>query len=102
MIFNDDNDRLAKRGWTSICRSSVLNLGDSPHVVGGSNTDVTAKMPEKRKARQYKLSHNLVLSLLLKCVPLHQRAKLWIRSHFEEQMKSPKTEYDECLVATPI
>jgi hypothetical protein len=100
MICNDDNDELAGQVWTSICCSSVMNLGDNPCVAGESNTDRTAKMPKKRKARHYKPLHNRVLSLLLKCVPLHQQTKLC--SHFDEQMKSPKTEYNECLVAIPI
>ena len=51
MICNDDNDELVGRGRTSICRSSVMNLGDYPHVPVGSITDVTEKMPKKRKAR---------------------------------------------------
>jgi hypothetical protein len=100
MIRNDDNDRLAELGRTSICRSSVLNLGDNPRVAGGSTDDYTGQMPKKRKARQFKPSHNRVLLLLLKCVPLHLRSEL--RSHFEKQMKSKKTEHDQCLVATPI
>jgi hypothetical protein len=66
MIFNDDNDELAWQDWTLICSSSVLNLGDNPHGAGGSNTDGTAKIPNKRKARNYKPSHNWMLSLPLK------------------------------------
>ena len=100
MIRNDDNDRLAKRGRTSICRSSVQNLGANPRVTGVSDTDGNAQMPKKRKARQFKPSHNRVLLLLLKCVPLCLRAEL--RGHFEKQMKSVKTEHDQCIGATPI
>ncbi len=89
MIRNDDNDQLAKRGRTSICRSSVQNLGDNPRVTGVRNTGGTAQMPKKRKARQFKPLHNRVLLLLLKCVPLCLWAEL--RGHFEQQMKSGKT-----------
>jgi hypothetical protein len=100
MICNDDNYELAGKGRTLICHSSVLNLGDNPRVAGGSYTDGAAKMPKKRKARQYKPLHDRVLLLMLKCVPLNHQAEL--QSHFKEQMTSPETEYDECLVATPI
>ncbi len=101
MIRHDDNDRLAKRGRTSICRSTVHNLGDNPRVTGVRNTGRgTAQMPKKRKARQFKPSHNRVLLLLLKCVPLCLWAEL--RGHFEQQMKSVKTEHDQCVAATRI
>jgi hypothetical protein len=89
MIRNDYNDRLAKRGWTSICRSSVQNLGDNPRITGVLNMGGTAQMPKKQKARQFKPSHSRVLLLLLKCVPLCLQAEL--RGHFEQQIKSAKT-----------
>ncbi len=100
MICNDDNDRLAKRGRASICRLSVQNLGDNPRVTGVRNTDGAAPTPKKRKARQFKPSHNRVLLLLLKCVPFCLWAEL--RGHFEKQMKSVKTEHNQCIGATPI
>ena len=100
MIRNDDNDRLAERRRTSICRSSVLNLGDNPRVAGRNDDEQAKKMPKKRKARQFKPSHTRVLSLLLKCVPLSCRSEL--QGHFREQMKSPKSGDEECVVATPI
>ena len=49
MIFNDDNDRLAKRGWTSICCSNVQILGDNPRVHGVRNTGGTAQIAKKRR-----------------------------------------------------
>jgi hypothetical protein len=100
MIRNDDNDRLAKRGWTSICRSSVQNLGDNPRITGVRNMGGTAQMPKKQKARQFKPSHSRVLLRLLKCVPLCLQAEL--RGHFEQQIRSVKTEHDQCIAATPI
>jgi hypothetical protein len=56
-------------------------------------------MPNKRKARHFKPSHNRVLLILLKCVPLCLQAELTGR--FEE-LKRVKSKHNQCIRATPI
>jgi hypothetical protein len=53
MICNDNNDRLAACDRTSICRSSVLNLGDNPRVDGNNAIGGAQQMPQSRRRRNY-------------------------------------------------
>jgi len=70
MIRNVDNDRLATLRRTSICKSSVLNLGQNPRFVGRTADNIGRSMPTRRSERNYFPSHERVLSVILKCVPL--------------------------------
>ena len=101
MIRNDDNDHLATRGRTSICRSSVLNLGDNPRVKPGKAAGGARRMPRLRGRRNYYPGHPKVLSLLLKCVPLGFRGS--VRRGFKAAMDSrPKMPDDLCICGTPL
>ncbi|KAI2512275.1 hypothetical protein MHU86_2151 [Fragilaria crotonensis] len=100
MIRNDDNDHLATRGRTSICRSSVLNLGDNPRVNPGKAAGGAQRMPRSRGRRNYYPGHPKVLSLLLKCVPLVFGS---VRRGFKAAMDSrPKMPDDLCICGTPL
>ena len=99
MIRNDDNDRLAARGRTSISRSSVLNLGNNPRVVGQYDDDLR-QMPRLRRPRNYRPGHARVLSLLEKCVPLRNRK--CVRRRFRAAMERPKKPDDQCIRGTPV
>ena len=74
MIWNEDNEKLRRRGRTSICRSTVLNLGiDNPRVVvvPATKKRLSKKMPQKRTRRSYLPSSRKVLELVRKCFPLN-------------------------------
>jgi hypothetical protein len=74
MIRNEDNEKLRRRGRTSICRSTVLNLGiNNPRVVvvPATNKRLGKKMPQKRPRRAYLPSRRKILGLLRKCFPLN-------------------------------
>ena len=67
MISNEDNEKLRRQGRTSICRSTVLNLGiDNPRVVvvvPATKKRLGKKMPQKRSRK--------IKGLLRKCFPLY-------------------------------
>jgi hypothetical protein len=74
MISNEDNEKLRRRGRTSICRSTVLNLGiDNPRVVvvPAKKKRLATKMPQKRSKRAYLPSGRKIKGLLRKCFPLY-------------------------------
>jgi hypothetical protein len=73
-IRNGDNEKLRRRGRTSICRSTVLNLGiDNPRVVvvPATKKRLGKKMPQKRTRRAYLPSSRKVLEIIRKCFPLN-------------------------------
>ena len=74
MIRNKDNEQLRLRGRTSICRPTLLDMGNTPRTAldsfdhGGQRMATT--MPRTRYAgRGYFPSHLQVLALLMRCVP---------------------------------
>ena len=72
MIRNSDNDRLASKGKSSVCKSGVMNMGaGNPRVHGGDAGDgwVASVMPGRWAARNYLPSHKMVLETVLKCLP---------------------------------
>ena len=101
MIRNGDNDHLATRGRTSICRSSVLNLGDNPRVNAENAAGVAQQMPQSRGLRNFFPGHSKFLSLLVKCVPLRFRGS--VRRGFKAAMEShPKMPDDQCICGTAL
>ena len=73
MFRNEDNDRLAGKGRSSVCKLSVKNLGNNPRVVGaeaGGVDGIALEMPSRRKARNQRPSHSTLLETLLRCVPI--------------------------------
>jgi len=109
MIRNHDNDRIAARRKTSICKSSVMNLGrTNPRVLGGvvegARGDVAVAMPRTRSERNYLPSHSMALSVVLKCIPLCGREAM--RKKFAKALEGGKTSNDGVpglsVCATPV
>jgi hypothetical protein len=100
MIRNDDNDRLAACGRTSICCSSVQNLGDNSRVDGYNAIGGAQQMPRSRQRTNYYPGHARVLALLVKCVPMCY----WkcVRRCSKAAMKRPKMPDDQCILGTPM
>jgi hypothetical protein len=93
MIRNVDNDRLATLRRTSICKSSVLNLGQNPRFVGRTADNIGRSMPTRRSERNYFPSHERVLSVILKCVPLRDgfgRERGFVERRFRAVMAEDK------------
>ena len=73
MIRNGDNDTLARKQRSSICRSSVLNFGKSSRVHGvgaGVGGGGGPRMPRWRKPRDCLPSHASVMRVIMKCLPM--------------------------------
>ena len=102
MIRNFDNIRISRRGRTSICRSSVMNLGNNPRVLGMDKNAVGFGMPRVRTVRSFLPSHSMALRVALKCIPLQGRELM--EHQFQEAMTKGKARAgdDICLCATPV
>ena len=110
MIRNDDNDRLENKARTSVCKSSVMNLGNNPRVhgdavVGGIGMMAVA-MPAGRRERNYLPSHSMVLQVLLKCVPIslpYGEGREMVQRRFGDAiLKGPRLAGEPTLCATPV
>ena len=96
MFRNEDNNRLAGKGRSSVCKSGVQNLGNNPRVYGAEEDGgdgISMEMPSRRKARNQRPSHRMLLETLLKCVPIrlpHGEGRGAVASRFREAMKGGK------------
>ncbi len=45
MFRNKDNDRLAGKGRSSVCKSRVMNLGNNPRVLGAEECGESPTVP---------------------------------------------------------
>ena len=110
LIRNSDNNRLASKGKSSVCKPGIMNMGDNPRVHGGDGGDscVAAVMPERRSARNYLPSHKVVLETLLKCVPKclpNERSRGSISQSFYLAQENSKEGDKDCkplLCRTPV
>ena len=97
MFRNGDNDRLAEKRRSSVCKSSVRNLGNNSRVCGaeeGGGDGIAREMPSRRKARNQLPSHQMLLETLLKCVPIrlpYGDGREAVASRFREAMKEGKS-----------
>lgn len=76
---NASNYLLSASGQTNPCRSSILNLGDTPRLVSAAQMSqgacrVPGVLPRVRRARKSCPSQAQVLAVLLKCLPGDFRA----------------------------
>jgi hypothetical protein len=85
MIRNFDNIRISKRGRTSICKSSVMNLGNNPRVLGMEENVGGFGLPRVCTARSFVPSHSMALRVAMKCIPLQRRELM--KHRFQETMK---------------
>ena len=95
MFRNEDNDRLAGKGRSSVCKSSVMNLGENPRVLGagGGGGVIATQMPRRRSARNHRPSHESVKEILLRCLPIrltHGEGRKAVASRFHDAMKEGK------------
>ena len=99
MLRNANTDHLRSRGRTSICRPTLLNMGNiprtAPHGPGGGRV---VTMPRTRYARDYFLSHLQVLALLMRCVPNSDRqfgTRENMKARFHEIKDGGKVDRDQ-------
>ena len=96
MFRNEDNDRWAGKGRSSVCKSGVKNLGNNPRVVRAEEDGrdgIALEMSSRRKARNQRPSHDLLLETLLRCVPIrlpYGEDREAVASRFCEAMKGGK------------
>jgi hypothetical protein len=72
-VLNDQElrQRLNSRcGWTSICKSSVMNLGNNPRVLGMEENAGGFGMPCVCTVRSFLPSRSMALRVAMKCIPL--------------------------------
>jgi hypothetical protein len=70
MIRNFDNIRISRRGRTSIFKSSVMNLGNNPRVLGMEENAGGFGIIRVRTMRSFLPSHSMALRVAIKCIPL--------------------------------
>ena len=73
MIRNGDDDTLARKQRSSICRWSVLNIGNSlfVHEVGAAiEGGGGPRVPQKRKPTDCLPSHMSIMSVIMKRLPM--------------------------------
>ena len=73
MIRNGDNDTVARKQRSGICRSSVLNFEKSVRAQGvgaGVGGGSGLKMPQWRKPKDCLPSHTTVMGVILKRLPM--------------------------------
>jgi hypothetical protein len=108
MFRNEDNDRLAKKRRTSVCKSSVANLGKNPRVFGSREglDGIAIEMPN-RSARNCLPSHQRLLETILRCLPTslpngegHQMVTNLFRTAMEGGKREAVGEPHVC--ATPL
>ena len=95
MFRNEDNDRLTGKGRSSVCMSSVMNLGNNPRVLGAEEGGeaIASKMPRCCLARNHRPSHEMVMETLLRCLPIrltHGEGWKTVSSRFDDAMKERK------------
>ena len=71
MYRSGANNRLAGHSCSSVCKSSVMNLGNNLRVLGdGADVGIADHMPRERSERNYLPFHNMVLQVPLRCLPI--------------------------------
>ena len=102
MIRNFDNIKISRRGWISICRSSVMNLGNNPRVLGMDKNAGGFGLPRVCTVRSFLSSHSMALRVTLKCIPLQGQELM--EHQFQEVMTKGKARAgdDIWLCATPV
>jgi hypothetical protein len=95
MFRNEDNDRLARKGRSSVCKSSVMNLGNNPRVFGAEegNGVIASLMPRRHLAWNHRPSYKMVKETLLRCLPIwltHCEGWKEVASRFDDAMKEGK------------
>jgi hypothetical protein len=119
MFRNEDNNRLATRRRSSVCKSSVMNLGNNPRVFGvpdvsGGAAEVAPsaptaeRLPVHRSARNYLPSHRMVKETMLRCLPLrltHGEGRAAVASRFDDAMgvgRGREISTERHLCGTPL
>ena len=107
MIRNSDNDTLARKQRSSICRSSVLNFGNSSrvHGVGAAIGGGGPRMPQRRKPKDCLPSHTSVIGVMMKCLPMcgpHEMDRFEFKRRFEKARKDLGKDASARLCMTPI
>jgi hypothetical protein len=107
MILNGDNDALARKQRSSICRSRVLNFGNSlrVHGVGAAIGSGGPRMPQRRKPKNCLPSHRSVMGIIMKCLPMSGPDgvdRFEFKRRFEKATKDLGKDDSARLCLTPI
>jgi hypothetical protein len=86
----------------SICKSSVMNLGNNPRVLGMEENAGGFGLPRVRTVRSFLPSNSMALRVAMKCIPLQGQELM--KHQFQEAMTkgSARAGDNICLCATPV
>ncbi len=100
-----DNERIGNKERTSPCHTSVLNLGNTPRLIGFESTDVDKENEDattlpNRDPRKFLPSQAQAMALLKRAV-VPERRDNFVR-RFKAAMEEGRKEDDIAICGTPI